>query len=201
MKFKSQALHVITIKYWKADGSGNPPSLIPALWKIAIYVIKTKLYVLFCTRGFLDKPSLTIDVFTLNSSLVLDLNLHFWKHDIFYFLDFNTVSITIFSLLPGQQRLLLRNLPIYKKCETTSTATVLSVLTKQDIGNNLICEFIQSCYITTFENNNVLLTIQGFPKNKQKINESAKIVSFEKIFPTKCHFAGQTRNLFNEHKT
>ena len=26
-KFKSQAFHIITIKYWKASGSGNPPSL------------------------------------------------------------------------------------------------------------------------------------------------------------------------------
>ena len=33
-KFESQALHVIRIKYWKAGGSGNPPSLIHALWNI-----------------------------------------------------------------------------------------------------------------------------------------------------------------------
>jgi hypothetical protein len=26
-KFKSHALHIIRIKYWKASGSGNPPSL------------------------------------------------------------------------------------------------------------------------------------------------------------------------------
>ena len=39
-KFKSQALHIIKIKYWKASGSGNPPFLIPALQKIAIYVLK-----------------------------------------------------------------------------------------------------------------------------------------------------------------
>jgi len=37
-------------------------------------------------------------------------------------------------------------------------------------------------------------------KNQQKINESAKIVSFEKNIPDKCHFAGQTQNLFDEHK-
>ena len=49
-KFESQALHIIAIKYWKASGSGNPPFLIPAFWKIAIYVLKTKFYVLFCTR-------------------------------------------------------------------------------------------------------------------------------------------------------
>ena len=29
---------IIRIKYWKASGSGKPPSLIPALRKIAIYV-------------------------------------------------------------------------------------------------------------------------------------------------------------------
>ena len=49
-KFKSQALHIIRIKYWKASGSGNPPSFIPALRKIAILGLKTKFYVLFCTR-------------------------------------------------------------------------------------------------------------------------------------------------------
>ena len=49
-KFKSQALHTTRIKYWKASGSSNPPFLIPALQKIAIYVLKTKFYVLFSTR-------------------------------------------------------------------------------------------------------------------------------------------------------
>ena len=39
-KFKSQALHIIRIKYWKASGSGNPPSLIPALWNIGISIHK-----------------------------------------------------------------------------------------------------------------------------------------------------------------
>ena len=48
-KFKSLALHIIRIKYWKASGSGNPPSLIPVLRKIAIFGLKTKFYVLFCT--------------------------------------------------------------------------------------------------------------------------------------------------------
>ena len=33
---KSQALHVIRMKYWKADESGNPPSFIRALWNIGI---------------------------------------------------------------------------------------------------------------------------------------------------------------------
>ena len=43
-KFKSQAFHIIRIKYWKASGSGNPPSLIPALQKIAILGLKTGLW-------------------------------------------------------------------------------------------------------------------------------------------------------------
>ena len=43
-KFKSQAFHVIKIKYWKASGSGNPPSLIPVLQKIAILGLKTGLW-------------------------------------------------------------------------------------------------------------------------------------------------------------
>ena len=50
IKFKSQALRIKRIKYWKASGSGNPPSFIPALRKIAILGLKTKFYVLFCTR-------------------------------------------------------------------------------------------------------------------------------------------------------
>ena len=39
-KFKSQALDIIRIKYWKSGGSGNPPSLIPALWNIGILLYK-----------------------------------------------------------------------------------------------------------------------------------------------------------------
>ena len=35
-KSKSQALHIIRIKYWKVGGSGNPPSLIPAIWNVGI---------------------------------------------------------------------------------------------------------------------------------------------------------------------
>ena len=49
-KFKSQALHTTRIKYFKASGSGSPPSRIPALRKIAILGIKTKFAILFCTR-------------------------------------------------------------------------------------------------------------------------------------------------------
>ena len=43
-KFKSQALHIIIIKYWKASGIGNPPSLIPALQEIAILGVKKGLW-------------------------------------------------------------------------------------------------------------------------------------------------------------
>jgi hypothetical protein len=43
-KFKSQALYIIRIKYWKASGSDNPPSLIPTLRKIAILGLKTGLW-------------------------------------------------------------------------------------------------------------------------------------------------------------
>ena len=39
-KFKSQALHVIRIKYSKAGGSGNPVFLITALWNIGILIHK-----------------------------------------------------------------------------------------------------------------------------------------------------------------
>jgi hypothetical protein len=47
-KFKSQALHITRIKYWKASGSGSPPSLIPALQKIAILGLKIKFSTLRC---------------------------------------------------------------------------------------------------------------------------------------------------------
>ena len=39
-KFKSQALHIIIIKYLNASGSGSPPSLIPTLWNIGILLHK-----------------------------------------------------------------------------------------------------------------------------------------------------------------
>ena len=39
-KFKSQALQIIRIKYWKASGSGNSPSFISALWNIGILLHK-----------------------------------------------------------------------------------------------------------------------------------------------------------------
>ena len=48
-KSKSQALHIIRIKYWKASGIGNPPFLIPTLQKMAAYVLKIKFYVLLHT--------------------------------------------------------------------------------------------------------------------------------------------------------
>ena len=39
-KFKSLAFHIKRIKYWNAGGSGNPPSLIPALQNRDILLIK-----------------------------------------------------------------------------------------------------------------------------------------------------------------
>ena len=36
IKFKSQGLYIIRIKYWNASGSGPLPSLIPTLWNICI---------------------------------------------------------------------------------------------------------------------------------------------------------------------
>ena len=40
VKFKSQALHIKKIKYWKASGSGNLPSLNSTLWNIGILLHK-----------------------------------------------------------------------------------------------------------------------------------------------------------------
>ena len=44
-KFESQA---------QAGKSGNPPSLIPALWNIGILLHKTKYSILFCTRLYVN---------------------------------------------------------------------------------------------------------------------------------------------------
>ena len=43
-------MSIIKIKYRKADGSGNPPFFIPALWNKGILLHKTKFSILFCTR-------------------------------------------------------------------------------------------------------------------------------------------------------
>ena len=40
IKFKSQGLYIIRIKYWNASGSGSAPSLIPAHWNIGILLHK-----------------------------------------------------------------------------------------------------------------------------------------------------------------
>ena len=40
IKFKSQALHVIRIRYWKAGGSGNLPSFISTNWNIGNLLYK-----------------------------------------------------------------------------------------------------------------------------------------------------------------
>ena len=61
-KFKLQALHTTRIKYWKTSGSGNPLSFLPALRKIAIYVLKMKFSILFCTRPFFGGSNLTLVV-------------------------------------------------------------------------------------------------------------------------------------------
>ena len=64
-KFKSQALHIIKIKYWRASGSGNPPFLIPALRKIAFLGLKTGLwqsYTGISNRGWKNSRSYIINV-------------------------------------------------------------------------------------------------------------------------------------------
>ena len=52
-KSKQQVLHVIRIKYWKADGSGNPPSLIPALWNIGILLHKQATHQTFWVQEYI----------------------------------------------------------------------------------------------------------------------------------------------------
>ena len=75
-RFKSQALNIIRIKYWKASGVGNPPILIHVLQKIAIYVLKTKFYILFCKRLY---KNLTKSQACLISMDLGDLFLFFLK--------------------------------------------------------------------------------------------------------------------------
>ena len=55
-KFKSQALDIIRIKYWKACVSGNPPFLLTALRKIAILGLKMIFLILFCSRLYSGGP-------------------------------------------------------------------------------------------------------------------------------------------------
>ena len=61
-KFKSQALNVIKIKYWKVSGSSNPPAL---LRKIAFLGLKTGLwqsYTGISNRGWKNSRSYIINV-------------------------------------------------------------------------------------------------------------------------------------------
>ena len=64
-KFKSQAFHIIRNKYWNAGGSGNPSSLIPALWNIDIFLHKqathTKHFEHSMARANLNKSEVFFD--------------------------------------------------------------------------------------------------------------------------------------------
>jgi hypothetical protein len=51
-KFESKNLHIKRIKYWKASGSGKPPSLFPALRKIAILKQNKNFYTFLHTTVF-----------------------------------------------------------------------------------------------------------------------------------------------------
>ena len=74
-KFKPQALHIIRIKFWNPSGSGNPPSLIPALRIIAILGLKTGLWQWHNGISALQCTYLYMDIyFPLN----LDKKKHFW---------------------------------------------------------------------------------------------------------------------------
>ena len=79
-KFKSQALHVIKIKYWKASGSGNPPSLIPTLRKIAILALGLKTgfgqwYIGISVRGFEWVEILSLTLVNIVSAFLKTHNL------------------------------------------------------------------------------------------------------------------------------
>ena len=59
IKFKSQGLYIIRIKYWNASGSGSTPSHIPAHWNIGILLHKqakrrTIMHTTVCSEGHIE---------------------------------------------------------------------------------------------------------------------------------------------------
>ena len=62
-KHKSQALHITRIKYWKASGSGNSPSINHALWNIGILLHKqsfwSQVYVGSLQKNLSKIPTIT----------------------------------------------------------------------------------------------------------------------------------------------
>ena len=73
-KFKSHGLYIIRIKYWNASGSGNPPSLISALRKIAILGPKNVIFFTFFNLFSIEQTNFKflkealVTVWTLMSS-------------------------------------------------------------------------------------------------------------------------------------
>ena len=55
-KFKLQVLNVIRIKYENAGGSGNPPSLISALWNIGILLHKQATHAKYFDSECMGRP-------------------------------------------------------------------------------------------------------------------------------------------------
>ena len=87
-KSKSPALHVIRIKYWKAGGIGNPPSLILALWNIQ--ATRTKHFDGQCKIGDLKQISLVFRVITkgnpwLSSNMATVVEHHFRVYTIDFY--------------------------------------------------------------------------------------------------------------------
>ena len=80
-KFKSQAVH------WKASGSGNPSSFIPALLKMAILGLKTKFSILFCTRLYMIHKAQIQDELTAVQNIHLTYSWHFLKKSYLSFLS------------------------------------------------------------------------------------------------------------------
>ena len=68
-KFKSQALRVIRIKYWKACGSGNPSSFISALWNIGILFHKqaTSWWTLYSLTHFTPQHTLLLSTLCISA--------------------------------------------------------------------------------------------------------------------------------------
>ena len=90
-KLKSQYLHVIRIKYWKAGGIGNPPSLIPVLWNIQ--ATRTKHFDGQCKIGDLKQISLVFRVINpwLSGNMATVVEHHFMVYKIDFYQLFKEI--------------------------------------------------------------------------------------------------------------
>ena len=127
-KFKSQALYIIRIKYWKDSGSSNSPSLIPALRKITILGLKTIFSILFCTRLYKIWKSYLFSTATVHIGLVKNQKSN--KTINFHFSNFLNAG-TVYQTLKAASLFCLRsNLPRVGGRYTVGPFSTKSLLSK-----------------------------------------------------------------------